>query len=89
MIYYTWTRICLETAEDDWFDVIESYNEVMNKVQNSTGFIEFTSVAGYRVSLKARLVSQVYEHGVEILKNTWKRVEELDEIKKETVGWKE
>lgn len=89
MRHETWTRISFEG--DDYFDIVESYDEVKRILNEANGMdlLEFVSVTGYRVTVRARNITSFYEHGIEIFKRIWEHSKELDDIKKQTVGWEE
>lgn len=79
-----WTRIC---TEDDFYDVIEDFDDVMSKIEGEKGFVEFTAKAGYRLCIRVNDVLAIYEHGVDIMKRVWEFSKQLDDLKKDVVGW--
>lgn len=83
----TWTRIAIEG--DDYFDVIESYDEICSRMAENTTYISATTVSGYRVTIRRLSIQAFYESGCEIMRSNWERIKDLEDLKKSVIGWEE
>lgn len=83
-----WTRIAIEG--EDFFDVIESYEAVKKIFEfSTTGYLEFTNVNGVKITIRKTTIQSFYESGVEILRNNWVRLKDMEDLKKTVLGWEE